>query len=275
MNVAPLKPVRPVPDLDKIRLAGVTKRFFVRGRQIDALQPIDLEVRPKEFIALVGPSGCGKSTILNLVAGLMKPNEGRVFYDDQPVTGINRRVGYMTQKDTLLPWRNTIDNIRVPLELKCRSMPRSEAEDKVAQMIDLVGLKGFEHHYPSELSGGMRKRAALARTLIYEPETLLMDEPFGALDAQLKLLMLHELQHLTRLRRMTVVFVTHDLGEAISLADRVVVFSARPGRIRKVREVTLPKPRDVFKVRFTEAFAHLYEELWDELKDEVRKGTDV
>jgi NitT/TauT family transport system ATP-binding protein len=142
-------------------------------------------------------------------------------------------------------------------------------------MIDLVGLTGFERHFPAELSGGMRKRVALARTLIYEPETLLMDEPFGALDAQLKLLLIDQLQQLTMLRQMTVLFVTHDLGEAITLADRVVVFSARPGRIRAIREIDLPRPRDVFKVRFTEAFAHLHEALWDELKDEVVKGTDV
>ncbi len=143
------------------------------------------------------------------------------------------------------------------------------------QIIELVGLTGFERHYPAELSGGMRKRVALARTLIYEPETLLMDEPFGALDAQLKLLMLDQLQELTRQRRMTVVFVTHDLGEAITLADRVVVFSARPGRIRVIRNVDLPRPRDVFRIRFSEAFAHLHEALWDELKDEVTRGTDV
>ena len=159
----------------------------------------------------------------------------------------------MTQKDTLLPWRTAADNIRIALELKCRAVIASRGEDRVAQMIDLVGLTGFEQHFPAELSGGMRKRVALARTLIYEPETLLMDEPFGALDAQLKLLMLDQLQELTRQRRMTVVFVTHDLGEAITLADRVVVFSARPGRIRTIRTIELPRPRDVFRIRFTEA----------------------
>ncbi len=139
-------------------------------------------------------------------------------------------------------------------------------------MIDLVGLRGFEKHFPAELSGGMRKRAALARTLIYEPETLLMDEPFGALDAQLKLVMLDQLQRLTRHRRMTVLFVTHDLAEAITLADRIVVFSGRPGRVRSVHEIALPRPRDVFKIRFTPEFAQLNERLWDELKDDVIAG---
>jgi NitT/TauT family transport system ATP-binding protein len=260
---------------EKIRLAGAGKRFATRGREVEALRPTDLEIWPKEFVALVGPSGCGKSTILNMVAGLLQPSEGVVLYNGAPVAGQNTRVGYMTQKDTLLPWRSAADNIRIPLELKCRGVGRAEAASRVAQIIDLVGLTGFEHHYPSELSGGMRKRVALARTLIYEPETLLMDEPFGALDAQLKLLLLDQLQSLTQARGMTVVFVTHDLGEAITLADRVVVLSARPGRIRAVRAIDLPRPRDVFKVRFTEAFAHLHEELWEELKDEVAKGTDV
>ena len=263
------------PMSEKIKLTGVGKRFVTRDREVEALQPIDLTVQPHEFVALVGPSGCGKSTILNLVAGLLAPSEGRVWYDGEEVAGLNRSVGYMTQKDTLLPWRSAADNIRIALELKCRAVPRAEANARVGQIIDLVGLTGFEHHYPAELSGGMRKRVALARTLIYQPETLLMDEPFGALDAQLKLLMLNQLQELTRLRRMTVVFVTHDLGEAITLADRVVVFSARPGRIRTIRDIDLPRPRDVFRIRFTEAFAHLHEELWDELKDEVTQGTDV
>ena len=260
---------------EKIRITGAAKTFHVRGQEIRALAPVDLTVHDREFVALVGPSGCGKSTILNLVAGLLKPNGGTVAYDGEPVSDLNRRVGYMTQKDTLLPWRRTADNIRIALELRCRPTSRAEADEKVARMIELVGLKGFENHYPGELSGGMRKRTLLARTLIYEPETLLMDEPFGALDAQLKLVMLDQLQTLTQQRQMTVLFVTHDLGEAISLADRVVIFSARPGRIRTIRDVRLPRPRDVFKIRFTSDFARIYEELWDELKDEVKKGTDI
>ena len=261
--------------MPKVELSAVSKAFVTRDREVQALQPTDLAVQPQEFVALVGPSGCGKSTILNLIAGLLQPTSGMVRYDGAAVQGVNRAVGYMTQKDTLLPWRTAADNVRIALELKCRAGSRREVENRVAQMIDLVGLNGFEKHFPTELSGGMRKRVALARTLIYEPETLLMDEPFGALDAQLKLLMLDQLQTLTRQRRMTVLFVTHDLGEAITLADRVVVFSARPGRIRTIRTVELPRPRDVFRIRFTEDFAHLHESLWDELKDEVARGTDV
>src|SRR4051812_9583671 len=259
----------------KIRLLQAKKTFQVRGQDIEALHPTDLDIRPHEFIALVGPSGCGKSTVLNMIAGLMRPTAGEVLYDGRSVAGPNRRVGYMTQKDTLLPWRTTRENIRIALELKSHGTPRAEADDRVDQMIELVGLKGFENHTPAELSGGMRKRAAMARTLIYEPETLLMDEPFGALDSQLKLLMLDQLQSLTQHRRMTVVFVTHDLGEAITLSDRIVVLSARPGRIRAIHDVKLDRPRDVFKVRFTPAFSEQHERLWDELKDDIIKGTDV
>jgi NitT/TauT family transport system ATP-binding protein len=273
--VATASTPRTVGMTDKISLKGTSKTFHVRGQVIRALQAIDLSVRREEFVALVGPSGCGKSTILNLVAGLLAPSAGAVLYDGRPVRDLNRRVGYMTQKDTLLPWRRAADNIRVALELGCRPTSRAEADEKVARMMKLVGLKGFENHYPSELSGGMRKRTLLGRTLIYEPETLLMDEPFGALDAQLKLVMLDQLQSLTRQRRITVLFVTHDLGEAITLADRVVVFSARPGRIRAIRDIDLPRPRDVFRIRFTDAFARYHEELWDVLKDEVSKGTDI
>ncbi|MGH8851514.1 MAG: ABC transporter ATP-binding protein [Casimicrobiaceae bacterium] len=267
--------VKPGAAPAKIRLQGAGKCFSARGSEIRALEPLDLSIQREEFVALVGPSGCGKSTVLNLIAGLLQPSEGGVFYDGARVDGLNRRVGYMTQKDTVLPWRNVADNIGIALELRCRSVPAGEREGRVERMIDLVGLHGFERHYPGELSGGMRKRVALARTLIYEPETMLMDEPFGALDAQLKLLLQDQLQQLTKMARITVVFVTHDLAEAIALADRVVVFSARPGHIRITRRVDLPRPRDVFNIRFSAPFAQLHEELWGELKDEVRQGTDV
>ena len=258
-----------------IRLEAASKSFVVRGMETEALSPTTLDVRRAEFVSLVGPSGCGKTTVLNLVAGLLTPSSGAVFYDGRALRELNGRAGYMTQKDTLLPWRTAEDNIGIPLELKCRSVERSEIRRRVAEIMELVGLAGFERHYPAELSGGMRKRVALARTLIYEPETLLMDEPFGALDAQLKLLMQDQLQRLTQQRRMTVLFVTHDLAEAIALSDRVVVMSARPGTVRVVRNISLPRPRDVFKIRFSESFSRLHEDLWEVLKDEVAKGTDV
>lgn len=258
-----------------IELQSVTKEFSARGVGVRALESIDLQVPKEHFVALVGPSGCGKSTVLNLVAGLTDPTVGTVLYNGAPVTGPNRRVGYMTQKDTLLPWRTVQDNIGTALELSCRATPKDERLRRIEQMIELVGLKGFAKHYPSELSGGMRKRTALARMLIYEPETFLLDEPFGALDAQLKLIMQDELMRLTQARRMTVMFVTHDLEEAITLADTVVVFTGRPGRIRAMRDVKLPRPRDVQHIRFTPEFAEIYDALWQELKHEVKKGTET
>jgi NitT/TauT family transport system ATP-binding protein len=258
-----------------IRLKDISKSFQRQQALVPALAPVNLGVRREEFIAFVGPSGCGKSTVLNMVAGLLPPTTGQLSYDGALVTDLNRRVGYMTQKDTLLPWRNVSDNIGAPLELSCHKTCRADRNEKIRQMIELVGLKGFERHFPGELSGGMRRRVALARMLIYDPETLLMDEPFGALDAQLKLVMHDEIQRIVTLGRKTVLFVTHDLSEAIALADRVVVFSSRPGRIKVVRDIDLPRPRDVFRIRFSPRFTELHEELWDHLKDEVKKGTDT
>jgi NitT/TauT family transport system ATP-binding protein len=181
----------------------------------------------------------------------------------------------MTQKDTLLPWRTVEDNIGIALELSCRYESKGERRTRVDQLVEMVGLKGFGRHYPAELSGGMRKRTALARMMIYEPETLLLDEPFGALDAQLKLIMQQELLRLTQLQRMAVVFVTHDLTEAITLADTVLVFTGRPGRIRAARDIPLPRPRDVQQMRLLPEFTALYEDLWNELKDEVEKRVDA
>jgi NitT/TauT family transport system ATP-binding protein len=262
-------------DGDKISLRDVVVEFATRDMRVRAVDGIDISVPVESFTALVGPSGCGKSTVLNMVAGLLKPTEGSVTYDGAPVSGPNVRVGYMTQKDTLLPWRTVEDNVGIAFELACRRIPRTEQVERVREIIELVGLKGFERHYPSELSGGMRKRAAFARMLIYEPETLLLDEPFGALDAQLRLIMQQELLRLVERRRMTVILVTHDLEEAIAMADRVLVFTSRPGRIRATRTIPFERPRDPVSLRFRPEFGRIYEELWNELKDEVTRGTEA
>ncbi len=262
-------------DGDKISLRDVVVEFATRDMRVRAVDGIDISVPVESFTALVGPSGCGKSTVLNMVAGLLKPTEGSVTYDGAPVSGPNVRVGYMTQKDTLLPWRTVEDNVGIAFELACRRIPRAEQVERVREIIELVGLKGFERHYPSELSGGMRKRAAFARMLIYEPETLLLDEPFGALDAQLRLIMQQELLRLVERGRMTVILVTHDLEEAIAMADRVLVFTSRPGRIRATRTIPFERPRDPVSLRFRPEFGRIYEELWNELKDEVTRGTEA
>ena len=184
-----------------------------------------------------------------MAAGMMKPSAGRVWYDNQPVVrSMDRVVGYITQRDNLLPWRNVEGNVGLALELN--RVGSQERREKVEQFVSLIGLTGFEKHYPAELSGGMRKRVALARTLIYDPETMLMDEPFGALDAMLKLSLQQELLRLWDSSRKTILFVTHDLTEAVSLADRVVVMSSR-GKIKTVQDIDLPRPRDVYRIRFS------------------------
>lgn len=206
----------------------------------------------------------------------MPPGTGAVHYDGNPVSAVNTEVAYVTQKDNLLPWRTVESNVGLPLEVgKHRDMPLAQKRERVERYINLVGLTGFENHYPAELSGGMRKRAQLARSLVYEPDTLLMDEPFGALDAQLKLTLQAELLKTWEGSGKTLIFVTHDITEAISLADRVIVMSSRPGKIRSIVEIGLPRPRDVFHVRFSPEFGDYFETLWAALKEDMKNGTEL
>ncbi|MFC7557383.1 ABC transporter ATP-binding protein [Pseudoroseomonas wenyumeiae] len=223
------------------------------------MRGIDLDVAAGDFVTLVGPSGCGKSTLLNMTAGLFHPTAGTVDYAGAPVNAINLRTGYMTQNDHL-PWRTVSANIQVPLEI--RHTPRAEMREKVRQLIELVGLTGFEATYPAQLSGGMRKRVALARLLAYDPETLLLDEPFAALDAQLRLNMQIELLQLSRRLHKSVLFVTHDLDEAAALGDRCVVFSPRPGTVRAVLESPL-RDRDLLRLRHDRRYVEMTAMLWD------------
>src|SRR5579883_2248387 len=255
-------------DAPLVELAGVGKRFYRKGQAVQACQNVSLSVRRGEFVAIVGPSGCGKSTLLNMVAGLMSPTSGSVCYAGQPVRDVNRRVGYVTQRDNLLPWASVEKNVSLALDIA--GVNGGERKQRVADQIRGVGLQGFEHHYPAELSGGMRKRAALARTLIYEPETILMDEPFGALDAQLKLVLQHELMNIWDRLHHTIVFVTHDLAEAVTLADRVVVMSGSPATVQLMQPIDLGRPRDAFTIRFTDRFGQLHQQLWDALSQQVR-----
>jgi NitT/TauT family transport system ATP-binding protein len=256
--------------LSAISIRGVRKSYVARGRERLALDHVDLEVAPGEFVAFVGPSGCGKSTLMNMIAGILPTEEGTILHDGRAVAGINRAVGYMTQQDAVLPWRTVQQNVELPLRL--HRVPGEERRRRTAEMLRTVGLAGFERAFPAELSGGMRKRVALAQLLAYGPGTLLMDEPFGALDAQLKLLMQEQLLRIWAERRQTVVFVTHDLAEAITLAQRVVVFSGRPGRIKQVETVSLPAQRDVFRVRFLPEFEAAYTRLWEALSPEIRQS---
>jgi NitT/TauT family transport system ATP-binding protein len=260
-----------VPCASAVELRGVGKTFNSRSGQVEVLSGLNFSLQSGEFLAIVGPSGSGKSTVLNLLAGLDRPTAGTVLCQGEPVAAVNTGIGYLTQHDSLLPWRTVEQNVAVPLEL--RNIDRAEITARVRDLIAQVGLDGFERHYPSQLSGGMRKRAMLARTLIYDPPVLLMDEPFGPLDAQLKLVLQAELLKLWSARRKTVVFVTHDIVEAITLADRVLVFSPRPCRIRLDEPITIPRPREVHEVRFHPAFEEHYRRLWAALEAPARRSS--
>ena len=252
-----------------ISLSDVCKSFVAHGDRVTVLENLSLSVAKGEFLAIVGPSGSGKSTLLNIIAGIEPPSSGTIHYDGKPMRGVSTHVGYLTQHDSLLPWRTVAENIAVPLEI--RHVLRHESQAQVSAIVRTVGLSGFERHHPRQLSGGMRKRVMLARTLVYDPETILMDEPFGPLDAQLKTVLQGELLRLWSNSRKTIVFVTHDIVEAITLADRVVVLSSRPGRIKLIEHISLDRPRDVHGVRFLPAFEDHYRRLWDSIEVDVRR----
>lgn len=248
----------------QVEIERVSYDFSTRSfAPVRALHDVNLSVAAGEFVAFVGPSGCGKSTLLHLIAGLLQPTAGTIRFNGAVVSSVNTAVGYLTQFNTLLPWRTVAGNLRLPLEL--RRVPRSDHQALVDRYVHLVGLDGFAGHYLSQLSGGMRQRVGLARTLIYGADTLLLDEPFAALDAQLRLEMQSELLRVWEAERKTVVFVTHDLPEAITLADRVVLFSARPGRVKAEYRVDLPRPRSATTLRFDPTFVALEAELWRQL----------
>ena len=248
-----------VATTPEIAFDGVSVRF---GNFL-AMGPTTLEVRPREFLVVIGPSGCGKSTLLNLVAGTLSTSTGSVAYRGAPVIGPNRDIGYITQKNYCLPWRTVEANVRLPLEF--RGFSKAETQARAAKAIHQVGPAGFERAYPHQLSGGMRQRVMIARTLAYGPATYLMDEPFGSLDAQLRTRMHAELLRLWTETGSTFVFVTHDLHEAITLADRVVVMSGRPGKVKLVVDIDLPRPRDVVSIQADPQFGRYFQTLWTAL----------
>jgi sulfonate transport system ATP-binding protein len=255
-----------------VALKDATVAFrLAQGRVYTAVEKANLNVAPGEFVAIVGPTGCGKSTLLNVAAGLLAPAGGSVQIFDAPLSGLNRQAGYLFQADALFPWKTAIDNVAIALEVD--GTPRRKALERAQGFLAQVGLGAFSHRYPHMLSGGQRKRVGLAQVLIRDPKILLMDEPFGPLDAQTRQIMGNLLLELWSADRKAVLFVTHDLEEAISLADRVVIMSAGPSaRIIGDWRVTLSRPRDITEVRLTKAFHDLHREIWDALKDEVMKG---
>jgi NitT/TauT family transport system ATP-binding protein len=255
-----------------VALEDATVAFRVADvRVYTAVEKANLTVADGEFVAIVGPTGCGKSTLLNVAAGLLKPASGTVRIFEQPLAGLNRQAGYLFQADALFPWKTALDNVAIGLEVA--GAPRAHALERARGWLTAVGLGAFANRYPHMLSGGQRKRVGLAQVLIRDPKILLMDEPFGPLDAQTRQIMGNLLLELWTTDRKAVLFVTHDLEEAIALADRVVIMSAGPGaRIIGDWRVPLSRPRDIFEVRLDKDFHALHREIWAVLKDEVMKG---
>jgi NitT/TauT family transport system ATP-binding protein len=274
LNAPTLSPatVTRTSDAERIDVRGLSKSFQLAGTAIEAVRDVSFSVRRGEFVALLGPSGSGKSTILNMIATLLKPSSGQILIDGKPVTAgrATPDVGYVFQRDTLFPWRTVADNIGYGLQLA--GVPDAERRERVAACVAQAGLRGFEQAYPSALSGGMRQRAALMRTLVVEPQVLLMDEPFGALDTHTKIDMHEVLLRIWDREQQTVLFVTHDLGEALTLADRIILFSARPGQVKDMFQVDIARPRDAVKVRETPRYAELFQHIWHSLGEEFVKG---
>lgn len=250
-----------------IRFAEVRLAFDGGDHDVLALDQVTFDVPPGQITTVVGPSGCGKTTLLRLAAGLIAASGGCVFYAGAPVTELNTNVGYVTQDSNLFPWLTTLGNVEFPLAV--RGVATAERREKAMHWLRLVGLEGFENYYPSQLSGGMQKRVSIVRTLIYEPAVVLLDEPFGALDAQTRMGLHHELLELWREKKSTMLFITHDLVEAITLSDQIVVMTRMPGRVKQIYQVPLARPRNVFEIYLEPGFEVAYATVWAHFKSEL------
>jgi NitT/TauT family transport system ATP-binding protein len=257
---------------NELELRGISMLYARRGRRFEALRNVSLRVDPGQFISIVGASGCGKTTLLRIVDGLVAPTRGEVRVDGRAVTTPGPDRGFVFQQDALFPWRTVLDNVIFGLEVQGKS--KREARERADGLIRLVGLAGFAQHFPHELSGGMRQRANLARALTIDPDILLMDEPFAALDAQTREIMQAELLRIWRSNRKTVLFVTHQIDEAVYLADRVVVMTSRPGQIKAVLEVDIPRPRDL-SVKRTPVFLEVVDTIWKMIEEEVKAALEM
>ncbi|GAB2187805.1 ABC transporter ATP-binding protein [Roseibium sp. LAB1] len=258
------------PDTEEILLEfrNLSKSYETRGGAVLAVSNLNLQVRDGEFLTIVGPSGCGKSTLLNMLAGLERPSEGEILLRGRPVAEAQREIGYVMQNDNLYPWRTLIQNVMFPLEI--RGIPARKRKAIAEEYLAKVQLDGFEDKYPYELSGGMRQRGNIVRALSFSPSLLIMDEPFGPLDAQTRLLLQMQLLELWREEKKTVIFITHDLPEAIALGDRVMVMSARPGRAKCLLDVDIPRPRDISHIHEESSYRELLTRLGDELAEEIK-----
>lgn len=251
-----------------IQVENVSKFFRTPGEgTIGALQDMCIDIGHAEFVTVVGPSGCGKSTLLKLIAGFSAPSAGRILFQGEEVRGLNTKVGYVPQESKLFPWLTVEENVGFGLDPKRFS--RAAREQQVQQFISLAGLAGFEKYFPAQLSGGMSKRASIVRALAYEPPVILMDEPFGPLDAQTRMVLQDELLKIWGQKRQTIVFVTHDLVEAVALADRVVVMTHRPGKIKDIINVSMTRPRNIFEIHRQDGFDEAYGRLWEIFRHEL------
>jgi NitT/TauT family transport system ATP-binding protein len=257
-------PVRPILEVE-----GIVKRFETPEGVLTAVDRVSLEVMPGEFLGVIGPSGCGKSTLFNIIGGLLDGYEGTVKVAGETVYGPHPSIGMIFQEESTFPWRNVIDNVAFPLEVA--GMAKSERYDRARHFVGLVGLDGFERRYPAELSGGMRQRVSMARTLAAEPKILLMDEPFASLDEQTRLLLGDKVLQIQQDLQQTTLLITHNITEAVQLSDRILVMSYRPGRTKRMVEIILPRPRSS-EIVSSEAFGRYVAQIWADLREEATKG---
>jgi len=270
MRVASRAIAREVPASDDILVVDeITKRFDTPEGQLTAVDGVSLGVRQGEFMAVIGPSGCGKSTLFNIIGGLVDHYEGRVSVAGDTVRGPHPAIGMVFQEESTFPWRSVIDNVAFPLEIA--GIAKSERIERARHFISLVGLDGFERRYPAELSGGMRQRVAIARTLASQPKILLMDEPFASLDEQTRLLLGDKVLQIQQELRQTTLLITHNITEAVQLADRVLVLTYRPGKVKRIVPIDLPRPRSS-EIVSSEAFGRYVAQIWADLREEASRG---
>jgi NitT/TauT family transport system ATP-binding protein len=260
--------VAPAPDALLV-IDDVVKRFETPEGAVVAVDHMSFDVAHGEFLSLIGPSGCGKSTLFNIVGGLLGQYEGRVTIGGEAISGPHPAIGMVFQEESTFPWRTVLDNVAFPLEIK--GMPKAERLERARYFVRLVGLDGFERRYPAELSGGMRQRVSIARTLAFEPKILLMDEPFGALDEQTRLLLGDKVTEIQQALHQTTLLITHSITEAVQLSDRIVVMTYRPGRVKRVLKIDLPRPR-TSEIVSSDAFGHYVAEIWSDLREEASRG---
>jgi NitT/TauT family transport system ATP-binding protein len=274
MSVAASQVIKPsaTAGLEPLLVADdVVKRFSTAEGTIVAVDHVSLTVGNGEFLSVIGPSGCGKSTLFNIIGGLLGDYEGVVTVAGDRVAGPHPAIGMVFQEESTFPWRTVLDNVAFPLEIK--GVPKGQRVERARHFINLVGLNGFERRYPSELSGGMRQRVSIARTLAFEPKILLMDEPFGALDEQTRVLLGEKVTEIQQSLHQTTLLITHSITEAVQLSDRIAIMTYRPGRIKRVVDIDLPRPR-TSEVVGSDAFGHYVAEIWRDLREEATRGLE-